>query len=386
MGRFLQRGWVVLAAGAVMMLFSGVPSAWGIFRKATCEEYGFSPEQSALVLNLTVAAFGVGSVAGGWLQDKAGPRLCALAGSGLLAAGFAAAALLPAGWTAAFYAGFCIPAGVGCAFLYPAVMTCAQRWYPEKRGLATGVPGVGFGLSGLAITLVHRTAGGMWGLRGSFWTLAVLAAVVCGGGSLLLSLPPDAPVRPSEGMTPVQVLKSKSWRLLALAGALAAPAVLLFSPRIVEMAQSHGAEAGAGWTVALGAAANAAGRLAAPAAGDRLGRKRVQIGLLCVLAALAAGFWWMQGWWFLAGYAGLCFCYSGQAALLPSFVTDLFGPRWAGVNYGLAALGTSAGSVAFPLAVDALGGGDLIRHAAACAAPLAGALCLRRLPDKPPRK
>ena len=82
----MQRGWVVLAAGAVMMLFSGVPSAWGIFRKAACEEYGFSPEQSALVLNLTVAAFGVGSVAGGWLQDKAGPRLCALTGSGLLAA------------------------------------------------------------------------------------------------------------------------------------------------------------------------------------------------------------------------------------------------------------------------------------------------------------
>ena len=382
MGRFLQRGWVVLAAGAAMMLFSGVPSAWGIFRKAACEEYGFSFEQSAMVLNLTVAAFGLGSVVGGWLQDKAGPRWCALLGSGLLASGFAAAALLPAGWVAAFYVGFCIPAGAGCAFLYPAVMTCAQRWYPQNKGLATGVPGVGFGLSGLAITLIHRTAGDMWGLRGSFWALAVLAVAVCGGGSLLLSLPPNAPVRPLEGMPPLQVLKSKSWRLLALAGALAAPAVLLFSPRIVEMAQSHGAEAGAGWTVALGAAANAAGRLAAPAAGDRLGCKRVQIGLLCVLAVLAAGFGWMQGWWFLAGYAGLCFCYSGQAALLPSFVTSLFGARWAGVNYGLAALGTSVGSVIFPLTVNALGGSELLCHAVACAAPLLGALCLWRLPNE----
>ena len=91
-----KKGWPVLAAGAAMLLFSGVPSAWGVFRKPAAEEYGFGVNQSAFVLNLTVAAFGVGCVLGGLLQDKKGPRAACLIGSGLLAAGFCAAAACPA--------------------------------------------------------------------------------------------------------------------------------------------------------------------------------------------------------------------------------------------------------------------------------------------------
>ena len=89
--------------------------------------------------------------------------------------------------------------------------------------------------------------------------------------------------------------------------------------------------------------------LTCPAVSDRLGRRRTARLLLWGLAGLSVAFAFARGWWFLAGYGALCFFYSGQAALLPSFVTDLFGPGWAGVNYGLTALGMTAGSLAFPI-------------------------------------
>ena len=377
-----KKGWPVLAAGAAMLLFSGVPSAWGVFRKPAAEEYGFGDSQSAFVLNLTVAAFGVGCVLGGLLQDKKGPRAACLIGSGLLAAGFCAAAACPAGAMWLFYLGFCLPAGLGCAFLYPAVMSCVQQWYADKKGLATGAAGVGFGLSGLALTLIVRWTSGMWGIRGSFWCLAALTAIVCGGGSLVMPLPPAGPKGAKAGLAPRQVLVSRDYRWLTAAVALATPAVLLFSPRIVEMGQQRGLEQHAAiWAVALGAACNAAGRLTCPAVSDRLGRRRTARLLLWGLAGLSVAFAFARGWWFLAGYGALCFFYSGQAALLPSFVTDLFGPGWAGVNYGLTALGMTAGSLAFPLALE-LAGGDWPRHLTAALAAAAGTFCYRRLPEK----
>ena len=70
--------------------------------------------------------------------------------------------------------------------------------------------------------------------------------------------------------------------------------------------------------------------------------------------ALSAAFWAAQGWWVVVCYAGLTFCYSALAAVLPALSTDLFGLPHAGVNYGFLALGQSVGSLAFPFAADLL--------------------------------
>ena len=51
----------------------------------------------------------------------------------------------------------------------------------------------------------------------------------------------------------------------------------------------------------------------------------------------------------MAVYAGLTFCYSALAAVLPSLSTDLFGLPHAGVNYGFLALGQSVGTLPSPL-------------------------------------
>ena len=93
------------------------------------------------------------------------------------------------------------------------------------------------------------------------------------------------------------------------------------------------------------------------------------------LCGLSVWFWRAGGWWVLVVYSLLTFCYSGQAAVLPSAVTDLFGPRHTGVNYGFAALGMSAGSVGFPLLARVL---HLTagRHAVAVGAAAAGLVCL----------
>ena len=382
MGQFVKKHpFVILAAGAAIQLLAGIPTAWGVFQEPVRSEYGFEEETASFVLSWLVAAFGAGGVAGGFLQDKIGPRFAALLGSAGLCAGFVAAGFVPGEMPWLFYLAFSAPVGAGCAFLYPAVMGCAQKWYADKKGLATGVIGVAVGLSGAALTVLVKWFTGLWGIRGCFWALGALLGIVCGGASLLLQNPPPKPAgqENQQGMTPREMLRTSAYWWITASVALATPAVLLFSPRILDLARQSGLpETAAAWMVAVGAAGSAAGRLSLAAAGDKLGRRAVLIAAFGALAALSAGFAFAKEWLFLAVYAGLCFFYAGQAAVLPSLCTERFGLAHTGANYGLLALGMTAGSLGFPFAAKAFGL-DTGRHWLAVGAALAGAFCLWRL-------
>lgn len=150
--------WAILAAGAAIQVLTGLPAAWGVFQQPVMDEYGLSEQGAGYAFGLLIAAFGVGCVIGGFLQDRKGPRCAALWGTALLCGGFFAAALLPGEKGGFFFGAFSIPAGLGTAFLYPSIQSCAQKWYKGRKGLATGVIGGAVGLSGAFLTVFVRTA------------------------------------------------------------------------------------------------------------------------------------------------------------------------------------------------------------------------------------
>ena len=175
------------------------------------------------------------------------------------------------------------------------------------------------------------------------------------------------------------MLRTRQYWLCTAAVCLSTPAVLLFSPVILELGQERGlSESAARLSVVIGSVGSAAGRLAMPALSDKIGRRAVDLALFAGLAGLSVAFAFAGGWWVVAVYTALTFCYSGEAAVLPSFCSDLFGLKHAGVNYGFLALGMSAGSIGFPLAARALGL-EAGRHWLAAGAAAAGFLLLLAL-------
>lgn len=383
--------WTILAAGAAIQVLTGLPAAWGVFQQPVMEEYGLSEQGAGYAFGILIAAFGVGCVLGGFLQDRHGPRCAGLWGTALLCGGFFAAGLLPPGSAAAFFLAFSIPAGLGTAFLYPSIQSCAQKWYADRKGLATGVIGGAVGLSGAFLTVFVRTAvRGFWvvqGIRGAFWALGAVTLPVCLVGSLLLQDPPQTgqTQKPQENgkntidLAPQQMLRTKQYWLCAGAVCFSTPAVLLFSPIILKLGMERGLEEQAAlWSVVLGSVGSAAGRLLMPLLSDRIGRRPTDMLLFAVSAGLSAGFAFAQGWGVVACYAGLTFCYSALAAVLPALSTDLFGFPHAGVNYGFLALGQSVGSLAFPFAANFFGL-EVGRHWMAVAAAGAGFACIRAL-------
>ena len=383
--------WTILAAGAAIQVLTGLPAAWGVFQQPVMEEYGLSEQGAGYAFGILIAAFGVGCVIGGFLQDRYGPRCAGLWGTALLCGGFFAAGLLPPGSAEAFFLAFSIPAGLGTAFLYPSIQSCAQKWYADRKGLATGVIGGAVGLSGAFLTVFVRTVvRGFWvvqGIRGAFWALGAVTLPVCLVGSLLLQDPPQTgqTQKPQENgkntidLAPRQMLRTKQYWLCAGAVCFSTPAVLLFSPIILKLGMERGLEEQAAlWSVVLGSVGSAAGRLLMPLLSDRIGRRPTDMLLFTVSAGLSAGFAFAQGWGVVACYAGLTFCYSALAAVLPALSTDLFGFPHAGVNYGFLALGQSVGSLAFPFAANFFGL-KAGRHWMAVAAAGAGFACIRAL-------
>ena len=383
--------WTILAAGAAIQVLTGLPAAWGVFQQPVMEEYGLSEQGAGYAFGILIAAFGVGCVLGGFLQDRHGPRCADLWGTALLCGGFFAAGLLPPDSAEAFFLAFSIPAGLGTAFLYPSIQSCAQKWYADRKGLATGVIGGAVGLSGAFLTVFVRTAvRGFWvvqGIRGAFWALGAVTLPVCLVGSLLLQDPPQTGQiqKPQENgknttdLAPQQMLRTRQYWLCAGAVCFSTPAVLLFSPIILKLGMERGLEEQAAlWSVVLGSVGSAAGRLLMPLLSDRIGRRPTDMLLFAVSAGLSAGFAFAQGWGVVACYAGLTFCYSALAAVLPSLSTDLFGFPHAGVNYGFLALGQSVGSLAFPFAANFFGL-EVGRHWMAVAAAGAGFACIRAL-------
>ena len=181
------------------------------------------------------------------------------------------------------------------------------------------------------------------------------------------------------------MLRTRQYWLCTAAVCLSTPAVLLFSPIILRLGQARGLSEGeAVWAVVLGSVGSTAGRLLMPLLSDRIGRRPTDLVLFGASAALSAGFAFARGWAVAAVYAGLTFCYSALAAVLPAFSTDLFGLPHAGVNYGFLALGQSVGSLLFPLGAGALGL-EAGRHWAAAAAAMGGFLCIWLVKPTAPR-
>ena len=396
--------WAILAAGAAIQILTGLPAAWGVFQQPVMDEFGLTEDGAGYAFGILIAAFGVGCVIGGFLQDKKGPRCAALWGTGLLCGGFFAAALLPGEKGVWFWAVFSIPAGLGTAFLYPSIQSCAQKWYAGRKGLATGVIGGAVGLSGAFLTGFVRTAlkgfGPVQGIRGAFWALGALTLPVCLMGSALLTDPPPAKQKPEEqgrgkgtpalDLAPLQMLRTKQYWLCAGAVCFSTPAVLLFSPIILKLGMERGLdESAALWAVVLGSVGSAAGRLLMPLLSDKIGRRPTDLILFGVSLGLSAVFLFARGWAVVAVYAGLTFCYSALAAVLPALSTDLFGLPHAGVNYGFLALGQSVGSLLFPCIAD-FWGFEQGRHILAIAGAAAGFACIwavtpvRREPQKKP--
>ena len=187
--------WDMVFAGAMLMLCFGTVYAWSYFQVPLMQTFGWNNAQVSLVFSLAIFFLGMAAAVGGVILPNAGPRKIAIIGSALFSLGYLLAALaLSLKSLALLYIGYSVIGGTGLGLGYVTPVATVSKWFPEKKGLATGMVIMGFGFGALFMSKIiapiflRLYAGN---LVNSFLTFAFLFAAITIPASLAMKDPPE---------------------------------------------------------------------------------------------------------------------------------------------------------------------------------------------------
>src|SRR5918997_6464889 len=134
--------WGLVVAAILLQLSTGGVYAWSVFGRAlqSAEPFQLSKVEATVPFEVTIGMIFVGTFLGGRIQDRRGPRIVALIGAAIYGLGIILASFARSGdqlWLLVLGYGVLGGFGLGLAYIVPIAML--QKWFPDKRGLITGL-------------------------------------------------------------------------------------------------------------------------------------------------------------------------------------------------------------------------------------------------------
>ncbi len=392
--------WLVVVGAILIQLCLGAIYAWSAFTgKLTAVDgaFQFTKTQTQIIFSLGLATFAVvmALIAGKW-QAKVGPRIVAITGGAVMGLGYIIGGLSGASfWGILIGVGLLGGAGIGLGYVCP-IATCV-KWFPDKKGMITGLAVAGFGFgaliwikltSGFVFGPVNLTPG--WtGLYGAGWTVSnvfilygVLFAALVGLGAMVMVNPPEgwspkgwAPATGAAAGSSGQrsftvgqmVRTSQYWSLFltfmvgATVGLMVIGVIGLFGK---DALTTRGGLDATNATIITGTAMglfyalmNGLGRIIWGSLSDKLGRKNsiVLMSLLQGVMMIAFYFIGSMEWGLYLGAAIIGFNFGGNFALFPAATADFFGNKSVGTNYPWVFMAYGVGGILGPILGGAMG-------------------------------
>jgi OFA family oxalate/formate antiporter-like MFS transporter len=369
--RTLNRWFVVVGATSIQLALGAI-YAWSVFTAKLTDAagtYAFTASQTAWIFSAGLATFATVMVLAGRILPHVGPRALTIAGGLLLGGGYILGGLFGTSfWIQLLSIGIVGGTGIGLAYVVP-ISVCV-KWFPDKKGLITGLAVAGFGFGAtIWVKLAGSWFGGLLNTTSVFGLPGVQSVFVIYGialaalillGSLVMINPPDDYV-PSGWSPPVtenndhegavefrarEMLRTPQFYMLwsvfmfaGISGLMVIYCIKLFGIDALEHHGVAGAGAITGTAMAWYAIFNGIGRIAWGSVSDRIGRKTT-ITLMTALQGLTMlmtyhvfiSFGMIYG--FIVAAALIGFNYGGAFALFPAITADYFGNKNVGSNYG----------------------------------------------------
>lgn len=345
----LNRWWIAVA-GVCLQMALGAAYAWSVFRIPLSKEFGWSISQVTLTFTISWFFLGCSSVVGGLWMKRTGPKVVAMVagllwGGGVFLASFSADRL----WW--LYLTYGVIGGIGLGMGYIVPITVLVKWFPDHRGLITGIAVAGFG----AGSLFSAPAAG-WlmqhvGLLPTFSYLGVAYGIIAVAAGSFMRNPPEgwhpagwAPSakhmsqRANRDYTLGEALRTWQWWAICLLMSINTMAGLSIvsqaSPIFQEIGKTSAATAAT--LVGVISIGNGAGRIFWAWFSDLTTRKTAFFTMYLVEAVL---FWTYHTIGSLTVLGIITFilvmCYGGAYGITPAFAADYFGPRDVGSIFGL---------------------------------------------------
>jgi MFS transporter, OFA family, oxalate/formate antiporter len=342
--------WGIAVAGFLMQMALGAVYAWSVFRTPLTERFHWSIAEVTLTFTISIFVLGVSAFFGGLWLNKSGPRVVALTGGflyglGVFLAGFSANHLY---W---LYASYGLIGGVGLGFGYIVPVAVLVKWFPDKRGLITGIAVGGFGAGALVTAPAATRLIQSVGVLQTFEYLGIAYLIVTMATGFFMQNPP-AGWRP-QGWTPSASLAAQRsardyvlgdalktwqwwalWLLLFLNTSAGISLISQEAPIFRELAKVSAIDAGV--MVGVVSIGNAVGRIFWAAVSDVITRRwtfavmfLLQVGLFLALPSIASA-----GLLTIVSFV-ILMCYGGGFGTMPAFAADYFGSKNVGPIYGL---------------------------------------------------
>ena len=369
----LDTRWHVLVGASLFNIAIGSYYAWSVFVKPLQAEFGWSRLETTSVASVNMAMLAILYNVAGTLIGRFGARRIAIFGglcfsSGMLLASFTHSLL-------GLYLSAGLLVGLGLGFGYLPPLYTGFKWYPESRGL---VSGLAVGVFAMGAGIVGPLAGGLlgWdglihriGWRSTFQVLAAIYFTFTMIGAIWLNDPPAHFVAPKakEGgaapkvskvnLTTGQMLKLPSFWILWVAymfgcfsGTMTVSQIKPFAD-VAFPAVAGVASLVAALAIPMGSAGSASGRFLSGWMSDHLGR------LLTVRAVLVAAFFAAPLMFALQGSAPFFFimlfvvnyAYGTQLSVYTALAGDFYGPKHSAANYGILLLAWGTAGIFGPL-------------------------------------
>ncbi len=369
--------WLIPVAAVAIHICIGSVYAWSTFNRPIKALFPNDPSwftppyttfSTALVLLGLSAAFG-----GTWVERR-GPRAAAIAaailfGSGLILGGIGLA--LRQSWLV--FLGMGVVGGMGCGLGYIAPVSTLVKWFPDRRGMATGMAIMGFGGGAFLAGYLNVYFMNQLGVAKTVIALGIAYFIIMMIGAAIIRRPP-AGWKPQGWTPPVNVDKMITDRNLSRNAAIQTVQFYLLwailfinvtagigilaqaSPMMQDLFQKTALEAAA--VVSLISLFNAGGRFFWASSSDYIGRRNTyllffvaQVILFLTIPGLAVRGQWV---FFEAALFVVFTMYGGGFATIPAFLADMFGAENVGAIHGVILTAWSAAAIVGPVIITEL--------------------------------
>jgi OFA family oxalate/formate antiporter-like MFS transporter len=357
--------WYIALAGVCMQLALGAVYAWSVFRVPLAKKFGWSISEVTLTFTISIFVVGIAAFFGGLWLNRKGPRIVAVIGGALYGLGVFLASFSHKLWW--LYLSYGLIGGIGLGLAYIVPVAVLVKWFPDRRGLITGVAVGGFGAGALITAPLATRLIQSVGVLNTFAYLGIAFLIVTVAAGLFMNNPPDG-WRPKGWLpTPSQTSQRAGqdytlrealttwqwyalWLLLFLNTCAGISIISQEAPLFQELAGVT-VVAAAGM-VGLASIGNAVGRVFWAWASDLITRRATFVVMFVVQAFL---FWLLPNSRAALSMTAVTFvalmCYGGGFGTMPAFAADYFGSRNVGPIYGLMLTAWGAASAFGPLLI-----------------------------------
>jgi MFS family permease len=398
----VRNRWLIALAGTALMACLGTVYSWSLFTQPLIASFGWSNTTTTWAFALSIFFLGIGAIIGGRWQDRAGPRPVAVTGAVMWGLGNILAGVGTHAFGAPWlYLTYGVIGGLGLGLGYVTPVAAVAKWFPDRRGLGTGMVVMGFGLGAFFYNNILKAvpgfvaasreaarviaAGGGALMSGdatgevmrTFVVSGIVFAVLGGIAASILRNPAPAELpaaaraagpaatsaaaapapAAAEDWPPSRALRTPQfWALWGMLFLNVTAGILFISNAVPIMRELTGAPPATALAVyGFIAVFNGIGRFFWGAVSDRIGRNAAYLliyGTQVVIFFVVGGISSLPVVAVL--FAVVLLDYGGGFGTMPSFTADYFGTKSMGVNYGWILTAWGVGGIVGPIFVAAV--------------------------------